>query len=214
MYEIKTLDNLEVEELIDPEKKKEVIKAKQEKRPYVLNSKVYKLNSVFVDYAIYITLSYLEDDRGVRKPFEIFINSKDLSRAAEYAVLTRLISAIFRRSENPTFIIEELKGIFDPNGGRFKDGRYIASIYAEIAYVLEDFFADIGLIKKKEQKNPSLLVFSQKNITESFKKQEKKEDDGFNLSLKICPKCNQRTLKVENGCMTCLNPECNYSKCD
>ncbi|MEM4366567.1 MAG: hypothetical protein QW035_00335 [Candidatus Anstonellales archaeon] len=209
MHEISTLDNLEFEELIETQKGKEMIKAKQEQRPYVLSSRVYKLKSVFVDYAIYITLSYIEEEDGTKRPHEIFINSKDLSRAAEYTVLTRLISAIFRRSENPTFIIEELKSIYDPNGGRFKDGKYIASIYAEIAYVLEDFFAELGLLKKKEPVSTTLLTFAYPNIFEG-----KKEEKDVNLSLKICPKCNQKTLKVENACLTCVNTECNYSKCD
>lgn len=211
MYEITTLENLEFEELIETQKGKEMIKAKQEHRPYVLSSKVYKLKSVFVDYAIYITLSYVEEEDGTKKPYEIFINSKDLSRAAEYTVLTRLISAIFRRSENPTFIIEELKSIYDPNGGRFKEGKYIASIYAEIAYVLEDFFIELGLLKKRESFNSSLLTFTYPNIFER-KKEETKDD--LNFSLKICPKCNQKTMKVENGCIVCMNDECNYSKCD
>ena len=190
-----------VKELVEV-KESPAIKAKKQERPYVLNAKVYKIKSGFVDYAIYITLAYIEED-GKKKPFEIFINSKDLSRAAEYAVLTRLISAIFRRSEDPSFIIEELKNIYDPNGGYFKDGKYIASIYAEIADVLEDFFEDIGLIKRRKKVNNTAINFSL-DIGKS----------SLMDNLKICPKCNQRTLKLENGCWTCINPECGYSKCD
>ncbi len=194
-----------IEELLEPSVKEGKIKVEKKERPFVLNAKTYKLNSMFVDYPIYITLTYTEDKDGRKRPFEMFINSKDLTKAAEYAVLTRLISAIFRRSEDPTFILEELKNIYDPNGGYFKDGKYIPSIYAEIADVLERFFEDLGLIKKSK-KTKQLQLFS---LSHS---KEKKED--ANLNLKICPVCGQKTLKVEAGCITCINTECGYSKCD
>lgn len=206
MIKIPKTEKIEVDELI-PVKEKVVIKAKQEERPQVLDAKVYKLKSVFVDYPIYITLSYISDKSGKKRPFEIFINSKDLTKAAEYAVLTRLISAIFRRSEDPTFILEELKSIYDPNGGYFKEGKYIPSLYAEIADILEQFFEDIGILKKKP-KIKSLVSFGGNEENKDKKKLE------FGLSLKVCPKCGQKTLKIEGGCITCINPECGYSKCD
>ena len=195
-------DKVEVEELVEV-KEGTPIKASKQQRPFVLNARVYKLKSGFVDYAIYITLTYIDDENGRKRPFEIFINSKDLTRSAEYAVLTRLISAIFRRSEDPSFILEELKSIYDPNGGYFKDGKYVSSIYAEFADVLENFFIEIGLIKPKTKQKPM------NTISLSIPSKSEK-----GTSLKICPKCNQKTLKLESGCITCINPECNYSKCD
>ena len=92
-------------------------------RPDVVDAKVYKLKSAFIKNSVFVTLSFIKYDEQIR-PIEIFINSKDLTRAPEYVVLTRLISAIFRRSANPLFILEELQGIFDPNGGSFKEGKY------------------------------------------------------------------------------------------
>ena len=118
-------------------------------RPEVVNAKVYKVKSAFVKNAVFITLSYIDTHSG-RKPIEIFINSKDLNRSAEYVVLTRLISAIFRRATNPMFILEELHGIHDPNGGSFKDGKYYHSFYAEVADVIERFFFDVDIIKKED----------------------------------------------------------------
>ncbi|MAZ68733.1 MAG: hypothetical protein CMG49_05140 [Candidatus Marinimicrobia bacterium] len=118
-------------------------------RPEVVNAKVYKVKSAFVKNAVFITLSYIDTHTG-RKPIEIFINSKDLNRSAEYVVLTRLISAIFRRATNPMFILEELHGIHDPNGGSFKDGKYYHSFYAEVADVIERFFYDVDIIKKED----------------------------------------------------------------
>ena len=118
-------------------------------RPEVIDAKVYKLKSSFVRYSVFITLSYIKDNSGIR-PMEIFINSKDLTRAPEYVMLTRLISAIFQRSDDPMFILEELQGIFDPNGGIIKDGKYYHSFYAEIADVIERFLFDVGIMEQPD----------------------------------------------------------------
>ena len=118
-------------------------------RPEVVDAKVYKLKSSFVRYSVFITLSYVKDNSGIR-PMEIFINSKDLTRAPEYVMLTRLISAIFQRSDDPMFILEELHGIFDPNGGIIKDGKYYHSFYAEIADVIERFLFDVGIMEQPD----------------------------------------------------------------
>ena len=116
-------------------------------RPDVVDAKVYKLRSAFVKNSVFVTLSYISEGEAIR-PVEIFINSKDLTRAPEYVVLTRLISAIFRRASDAMFILEELQGIIDPNGGSFKEGKYYHSFYAEIADVIERFFYDVGIIEK------------------------------------------------------------------
>lgn len=169
-------------------------------RPEVTEARVYRLRSGFVNNSVFVTLGYVREN-GRNRPIEIFINSKDLTRAAEYAVLTRLISAIFRKSTDPTFILEELRGIYDPNGGYFKDGKYIHSFYAEIAKVIEQFFEDIGVTSTKPG-GPS---------AESTGPQT---SDASLSTLKICPKCGDRSVKIENGCMSCINEECGYSKCD
>ena len=182
-------------------------------RPKVVDAKVYKVKSAFVKNSVFITLSFVETELG-RRPIEIFINSKDLNRAPEYVVLTRLISAIFRRATDPMFILEELHGIHDPNGGSFKEGKYYHSFYAEVAETIEKFFYDVGIIKKKDTPE----------TTESEIK--KNEDDNLvrvnvntnpplenlNTQFKICPTCSAKSLKTENGCDSCI--ECGYSKCD
>ncbi|NPA22534.1 MAG: hypothetical protein GXN92_03080 [Candidatus Micrarchaeota archaeon] len=191
------------------EKRENIIKSKRKSRPEVLEAKVYQLNSAFVNYPVFITISYIKEEDGSLRPFEIFINSKDLAKSAEYTVLSRLISEIFRRSEDPTFIIEELRSIHDPNGGAFKDGRYIASLYGEIADILETFFYEIGLVKNKPKPAQKVLfAFAAPNNG------KKVQGGNGDAHLKICPACNQRTLKVENGCTTCINPDCGYSKCE
>ena len=178
-------------------------------RPEVVDAKVYKLKSAFVKNSVFITLSYIESGGQIR-PIEIFINSKDLTRAPEYVVLTRLISAIFRRTDDPMFILEELRGIFDPSGGFFKEGKYMHSFYAEVADVIEQFFFDVGIIEK-----PELLPKQDNGVLEK-KTPIISNDEGNlgNLQFKICPECSNRTLKMEAGCDVCVGSDCGYSKCD
>ena len=180
-------------------------------RPEVCDAKVYKLKSAFVKNSVFITLSYVKDGNNIR-PIEIFINSKDLTKTSEYVVLTRLISAIFRRGTNPMFVLEELQGIFDPNGGSFKEGKYYHSFYSEIADVIERFFYDVKIIDKPEdaslgQKKNEFIAQTQ-DIADNLQVTE----DELNSDFRICPACSSRSLKTENGCDTCM--ACGYSKCD
>ena len=177
-------------------------------RPEVVDAKVYKLKSAFVKNSVFITLSYVEEEQDVR-PIEIFINSKDLTRAPEYVVLTRLVSAIIRRSNDPMFILEELQGIFDPNGGTFKEGKYYHSFYAEIADVIERFFFDVGILER-----PDAMPIEDNGLQKKFVQQAKEEGNAGNTKFRICNECNNRTLKAENGCDICMDPDCGYSKCD
>ncbi len=179
-------------------------------RPEIVNAKVYKLRSGFVKHSVYITLGYIEQN-GHNRPIEIFINSKDLTKNAEYAVLTRLISAIFRKSANPVFILEELSSIHDPNGGYHKNGKYIHSFYSEIADVIERFFKEIGCMGEEAQAVELAPVVSEALAAATPQKTSGQQS---NVDFKICPDCNERTLKSENGCDTCINPACGYSKCD
>ena len=173
-------------------------------RPDVVDAKVYKLKSAFIKNSVFITMSYIKYEEQIR-PIEIFINSKDLTRAPEYVVLTRLISAIFRRSPNPLFILEELTGIFDPNGGSFKEGKYYHSFYAEIADVIERFFYDVDILEKPNSFTKVNDGITSNTAPESI---ESEENNVFN----ICPDCNSKALKTENGCDSCM--DCGYSKCD
>jgi len=190
-------------------KNKQIIKEEKEKesasnlRPEVVDAKVYKLKSAFVKNSVFITLSYVNNN-GVLSPIEIFINSKDLTKTSEYVVLTRLISAIFRRSTNPMFILEELQGIFDPNGGSFKEGKYYHSFYSEIADVIERFFYDVKIIDRPKA-DTDLNTQVQPTDMSTL-------SPDMNADFRICPTCSGKSLKTENGCDTCV--ECGYSKCD
>jgi len=157
-------------------------------RPDRVESVTYKIKSPFIKQSVYVTLGHIDG-----RPIEIFINSKDLKKNAEYAVLTRLISAIFRRGGDVSFILEELRGIWDANGGFFKNGKYIHSFYAEVADVIETFFRERGIIT-------DIPVVSATSSVDA------------NINYKICPECGAKALKTENGSDACV--QCGYSKCD
>ena len=212
---IKIGASTKIEEISKKEKDKSKKKEKTESvssmyntiRPEVVNAKVYKLKSAFVKNSVFITLSYVNENDETR-PIEIFINSKDLTRAPEYVVLTRLVSAIFWRSNDPMFILEELQGIFDPNGGTYKDGKYYHSFYAEIADVIERFFFEVGIMERPE------TMPLEDNGPQQEVVLAKDEGNAGNIEFRICVECNNRTLKTENGCDICMDPDCGYSKCD
>ena len=174
------------------------------KRPESVEAKVYRLKSRFVKERMYITLSYVKTDEGIHRPIEMFINSKDLSKLPEYTVLTRLISTIFRTFADPKFILDELKSIYDPNGGYFLKGKYIYSFYSEIAMIIEKFFIDIGFMGDAESKLDNWI----ENAKKMNPQKEIKENH-----FKICPQCNEKSLQLDGGCLMCINPECGYSKC-
>lgn len=173
------------------------------KRPESVEAKVYRLKSRFVKERMYITLSYIKTEDGINRPIEMFINSKDLSKLPEYTVLTRLISTIFRTFSDPKFILEELKSIYDPNGGYFLKGRYIYSFYSEIAMIIEKFFNDIGFMDQENKLD---------NWIDNAKKMNPEKEIKEN-HFKICPQCNEKSLQLDGGCLMCINPECGYSKC-
>ena len=178
-----------------------------QKRPEVVEALTYKMRSSFVNHNVYITLGWVIQG-GVKRPIEIFFNTKDLTRSQEYVMLTRLISALFRRCGDPSFILEELRGIQDPNGGRFREGRYVQSLYAEVAEVIERFFYDVGIMQPKVGEYAA--EEGEKVVSIEFGGNTPRPE--INAEFKICPDCQQKTLKMENGCDSCM--ACGYSKCD
>ncbi|HLI47061.1 MAG TPA: hypothetical protein VKU94_07705 [Geobacterales bacterium] len=224
-FEIKEIKKKTEQEVVAQKEKQQIAPLE---RPYCLDGKIYKLKSRFVAHSIFITIGYIKDGNKVR-PFEIFINSKDLSRAAEFTMLTRLLSAIFRRFEDPVFILEELRSVYDPNrigywitlDEKGEKRRYIHSLYGEIAEVIEQFFREMGIMKDSDYQMSENVFQSNTEIQvkpkfEELDLQEKAKGDGtieeLNL-FQICPVCNLRTLKIEGGCYTCINPECGYTRC-
>ncbi|MFE0754952.1 LAGLIDADG family homing endonuclease [Inquilinus sp. NPDC058860] len=173
-------------------------------RPEVLPGETYKLRWPDSDHAIYVTLNDEVVD-GRRRPFEIFINSKNMEHYAWTVALTRMISAVFRRGGDVAFVVEELKAVFDPRGGQWMGGRYVPSLLAAIGETIERHMVATGFLAKPEGIVPEVAV----EVTA-----EPSGNPGGNPGRppgRSCPKCGHPTLIRQEGCDTCLN--CGYSRC-
>jgi ribonucleoside-diphosphate reductase alpha chain len=163
----------------------------------VLPGFTYKLRWPESDHAIYITINDILDSSGRRRPFEIFINSKNMEHFAWTVALTRMISAVFRRGGDVAFVVEELKAVFDPRGGQWMDGRYVPSLLAAIGGIIEKHMIDTGFLKAAEAEA-------------RFRPRAAITATGEQLG-RSCPKCGEMTLIFQEGCDSCLS--CGYSKC-
>ena len=187
-------------------------------RPEMLVGSTYKVKTPVSDHAMYITINDIVLNKGTdheqRRPFEIFINSKNLDHFQWIVALTRIISAVFRKGGDVTFLVEELKAVFDPRGGYWKPGgKFMPSLIAEIGAVIEDHLKTIGLIKEEG------LDEHQKKLVEAkraeFEAQNKQKDafteSDYPAGATLCAKCNTAAVVMMDGCMTCLS--CGDSKC-
>ncbi|GBE43568.1 ribonucleoside-diphosphate reductase NrdZ [bacterium BMS3Bbin10] len=156
----------------------------------------YKLKWPDSDHAIYVTVNDIIQD-GRRRPFEIFINSKNLEHYAWTVALTRMISAVFRRGGDVSFVVEELKAVFDPRGGQWMEGRYVPSLLAAIGGIIERHMIDTGFIAPAQS-------FAPEGAHDGAVVEQMKD-------LRYCPKCAQAALVFQEGCHTCRN--CGFSKC-
>jgi ribonucleoside-diphosphate reductase alpha chain len=170
-------------------------------RPEVLPGRTYKLRWPESDHAIYITLNDIMTD-GRRRPFEIFINSKNMEHYAWTLALTRMISAVFRRGGDVSFVVEELKAVFDPRGGSWMKGRYVPSLLAAIGEAIEGHMIAIGFLPGTAADGaaeaPKLAAVAGDDATRP-------------AGLKQCPKCGAASLIRQEGCDICT--ACTYSKC-
>ena len=167
-------------------------------RPETLDGNTYKLKWPDSEHAIYVTINdILVNDQ--RRPFEVFINSKNMEHFAWTVGLTRMISAVFRRGGDVSFVVDELKAVFDPRGGAWVGGKYIPSILAAIGGVLEEHMMKIGFIKVSGGS-----PIQKSNETDKVKNLKTSRQ-------KSCSSCGQFDLQMIEGCMTCRS--CGYSKC-
>ena len=165
-------------------------------RPQALEGSTYKLKWPDSEHAIYLTINDLIVG-GRRRPFEVFINSKNMEHFAWTVALTRMISAVFRRGGDVSFVVEELKAVFDPRGGAWVKGKYIPSILAAIGGVIEQHLIAIGFL---EGEGMGLKSDPQAQVV------------GLDAPRgPACPSCGQYDMRMVEGCMTCAN--CGYSKC-
>ena len=185
-------------------------------RPEMLIGSTYKIKPPVSDHAMYITINDIvlnsDTEHEVRRPFEIFINSKSMEHFMWVLALTRVISAVFRKGGDITFLVEELKAVFDPNGGYFKPGgQFMPSLVAEIAQVIETHLITIGLLQPEELSVEQRNYLAQKKQQYVEETNEDLAEGGFPSSASLCGKCMHKSVVKMDGCMTCLN--CGDSKC-
>ena len=187
-------------------------------RPEVLIGSTYKIKTPVSDHAMYVTINDIVLNEGTeheqRRPFEVFINSKNLDHLQWIVALTRIISAVFRKGGDVTFLVEELKAVFDPRGGYWQPGgRFMPSIIAELGYVIEKHLQTIGLMPRPEMdEHRKKLIADKKEEYEARNKQQDAFSRGhFPEGAQLCTKCSTLAVVMMDGCMTCLN--CGDSKC-
>ncbi len=187
-------------------------------RPEVLMGRTYKVKTPLSDHALYITINDIILNSGteheMRRPFEIFINSKAMEHFQWIVALTRIISAVFRKGGDSTFLVEEMRSVFDPKGGYFKKGgKYMPSLVAEIGDVIESHTRFIGLLKADElDEHQRQLIEEHRNKYEaSMKAVEDTGASSFPPEATLCSKCQTKAVISMDGCLTCLN--CGDSKC-
>jgi hypothetical protein len=169
-------------------------------RPDYLQGTTYKIKTPQSEHALYITINDMVLNGDERHPYEMFINSKNMEHFQWVLALTRLVSAVWRKGGDSTFLVEELKNVFDPKGGYYKKGGvYMPSLVAEIGTVIEQHLISIGVIKVEVDEHQ-----------QAYLEAKKKEAKG--VEMQLCTKCNVKALILMDGCMTCTS--CGDSKCN
>ncbi len=184
-------------------------------RPEYLLGATYKIKPPMSDHALYITINDILLNEGTeheqRHPYEVFINSKNMDHFQWVVALTRVISAVFRKGGDVTFLVDELKAVFDPKGGYFKKGGFMPSLVAEIGFAIESHLQTIGLLDKPELSSAQQALIAEKKAAYAQANQSEQTDNAFPETASWCNKCNQKAMVRLDGCDTCLN--CGDSKC-
>ena len=192
-------------------------------RPEMLLGSTYKIKTPLSDHALYVTINdmILNPDTPYekRRPFEIFINSKNMDHFQWIVALTRIISAVFRKGGDATFLVEELRSVFDPQGGYFKrGGKYTPSLVAEIGDAIDAHMRMIGMIRDDELDPQQQKMIDEKrrelegrSRSVSIPSENVTEDQTFPKSAQLCQECQTKAIVLLDGCMTCLS--CGNSKC-
>ncbi|NOY66492.1 MAG: NrdJb [Gammaproteobacteria bacterium] len=187
-------------------------------RPEMLLGSTYKIKTPLSEHALYVTINDVILNHGteheLRRPFEIFINSKNMDHFQWIVALTRIVSAVFRKGGDVTFLAEELRSVFDPRGGYFKrGGKYMPSLVAEIGDAIECHLRMIGmLVDDTLDEHQQKLVDEKRKQYDSMTQQADESSKGdFPAGAQLCTKCTTKAVIQMDGCMTCLN--CGDSKC-
>jgi len=190
-------------------------------RPTKLIGSTYKLKTPdhVSAHAMYITINDIVLNEGteheLRRPFEVFINSKNLEHYQWIVALTLIMSAVFRKGGDITFLVDELRSVFDPRGGYWNKGKYMPSIIAEIGEVIEKHLIDIGMLKSGEPDAVQAELIEKKKAELREEAKANNEQDStaepWMASATVCGKCNNKAVVLRDGCQTCMN--CGDSKC-
>lgn len=209
--------------MIESQQSAEIIQMHEKvERPETLYGCTYKIKTPLSEHALYVTINDIVLNEGteheLRRPFEIFINSKNMDHFQWIVALTRIISAVFRKGGDITFLVEELRSVFDPQSGYFKKGRYVPSLVAEIGNIIERHLIGIGLLQPAE-----LAPERQRYVADKRREYEVRHGarrspartagggDVFPDSAALCSLCQTKAVILLDGCMTCLN--CGESRC-
>ena len=202
----------------DPQRPNVIWMHEKLERPEELIGSTYKIKTPVSDHAMYVTINDIVLNEGTeheqRRPFEIFINSKNLDHYQWIVALTRIISAVFRKGGDVTFMVEELKAVFDPRGGYWQPGgKFMPSIIAELGHVIEKHLQTIGLLRPPAPDAHQQKFIAQKRA--EFEERQRQSDAfskaHFPDGAQLCSKCSTAAVVMMDGCMTCLN--CGDSKC-
>ncbi|WP_417521739.1 NrdJb [Marinobacter sp.] len=188
-------------------------------RPDFLVGTTYKIKPPVAEHAMYITINDIllneDTDHESRQPYEVFINSKSMEHFQWVIALTRVISAVFRKGGDLTFLVEELRSVYDPNGGYFKKGGvFMPSLVAEIGAVIEKHLKAVGLMESEEMSETTKRILAEKRAEFEANNAKATNDDkagDFPPNATMCSKCNTKAVIVMDGCATCLS--CGDSKC-
>ncbi|GBO89168.1 TSCPD domain-containing protein [Marinobacter salsuginis] len=185
-------------------------------RPEILMGTTYKLKPPVAEHAMYITINDMILNEGTaneqRRPYEVFINSKAMEHYQWITALTRLLSACFRKGGDIKFLTEELRSVYDPNGGYFKKGGvFMPSLVADLGAVIEKHLKAIGMIEDEEMSEHTRKILNEKRI--AFEAQQKTETAASNYPAHAttCTKCHTKAVIKMDGCDTCL--QCGAARC-
>lgn len=211
----------------EPVQPEEIIEYMHENmpRPDILLGTTYKLKTPehISEHSLFITINDVVLNEGteheLRCPFEVFINSKSLEHYQWIVALTRIMSAVFRKGGDCTFLVEELRSVFDPKGGYWNKGKYVPSLIAEIGNIIEQHLTKIGMmgvpevdVHQKAFLDAKKAELAGKVAEEKIAENAESESNGsFPPSATLCYKCHTKAMIIKDGCQTCLN--CGDSKC-
>jgi len=213
-------DKLSAEPVIEEVKKLDLESMHENvARPEVLYGTTYKIKTPQSEHALYITINDMilneDTEHEERRPYEVFINSKNMEHFQWVLALTRVISAVFRKGGDAVFLVDELKSVFDPKGGYFKKGGvFMPSLVAEIGCMIEQHLKKIGMLQTPEfDTHQKQFLDAKRKEFEAIHSDTSTLDESGNFPAKalLCAKCQTKALVLMDGCMTCLN--CGDSKC-